>query len=323
MPPQNPFNTPEKRFVREHWYDIASKRKITNAVSFVNYCTFPGKECLDVLRLKDLLKTTNVGYDKDSLTVIEKNIETLTDIRNKLPGAKSYSGNFEDLVRDAWNNRLTVPQVAQDQVRPPETPYAYFPYDVINLDYTGAGFKHRGNEASAEMSAIDHLFELQAFARKSFSLYLTFVSNKGADDAEGKNALNTCLVQCLKKPQNRNFLESFKKIYPKEKTPYFDSMQYHDFLMVSVPIAIINYGFRKSFIVNCRKRFVYVGTGNAMKMVSFIFDCDFSNTTEYADTHESNQSDFKARNLLNILQAHVDINQHFKKNPDIRKKFTT
>ena len=92
MPNSDPFDTPEKKYVRDYWFEFADKRKRTNRIDFIKYCTFPGKNCHDVIKLKPLLKTTQVGFHKDSLTFFEKDPEAIVDIWNNLPGAQHYQG---------------------------------------------------------------------------------------------------------------------------------------------------------------------------------------------------------------------------------------
>ncbi|MFW9879036.1 MAG: hypothetical protein ACFFG0_38645, partial [Candidatus Thorarchaeota archaeon] len=161
MSNHDPFNTPEKRYVRDQWFNAARVIKKNNNVAFINYCTFPGRNCHDVIRLKSLLKTKEIGktfYDEKSLTFFEKDIELITEIRNKLPGARFFNGFFEDFVKAAWEGRNIRPGQNSTEINP----FDYFPYDVINLDYTGPGFKHNGKKTSSEMSSIYSLFEIQA-----------------------------------------------------------------------------------------------------------------------------------------------------------------
>ena len=76
-----------------------------------------------------------------------------------MPGARHYPGYFEDFVEHAFNARSVRPDTTNTEINP----FEYFPYDVVNLDYTGAGFKHRGEKSSREMNAVQRLFQIQSF----------------------------------------------------------------------------------------------------------------------------------------------------------------
>lgn len=318
MPREDPFNTPEKAYMRDRWYHWAERRRSTNSVGFINYCTFPGLNCHDVIKLKPLLKITKTGYDKDSLTFFEKDIEIITDIRDKLPGAWHYLGHFEDFVQAASEGQNIRPDPESTEVNP----FTLFPYDVVNLDYTGPGFKHKGKKTSAEMASIYTLFEIQSFKHKSFTLFLTFPAINRGDDDQGKNALNQCIINNMR--QHDDFRHSFEGRYRGIDSPYYSTerrraLSYKEFLLISVPLIIINYGFQNRFDTICRERYSYIGEGNDALMVSFIFDCNYIGT----NTYHAEINRLQPTRVVSIFNHYQNINEYFEANPDIRQRYTT
>jgi len=323
MTSEDPFNTPEKKYKRDSWFTFAQQRKTKNTVQNINYLTFPGINCHDIIKLKSLLKTTPIGYDKESLTFIEKGLEAITDIRDKLPGARFYPGFFEDFVKDAWDGRAIQ--------RPPSVEltnyFEFFPYDVINLDFTGSAFYHEDRPVSPQMAAINTLFELQSLKHKSFTLFLTFSGVRWKDDDRGRDEVNNAIHICLDNEENSQFKTKFNEIY-RGGSPYYSvpennhrALTYKDFLLVGIPIIIINYGFSKNFNVSCKKRFCYKGEGNRAIMVSFIFDCEFVDTSSYDDGSISHLITLKPIKLGEIFDHKEDINQLFLDNPELKNRY--
>jgi len=312
MPPEDPFDTPQKKYVRTYWLKASEKRKEMNGVEFINYCTFPGRNCHDVILLDPLLKKNKTGYLPETLTFFEKDIEVITDIRNNLPGARYYCGYFEEFVQATVDNR----QITPDQESEGVNPLKYFPYDVINLDYTGPGFKHEGKKTSNEMRAIYQVFEIQGFKHKSFTLFLTFPAVKRWDDSTGREELNKSIIDSLSNPDNVSFKSKFYELYPKVTPPYYSNetkrhkaLGYRDFLLISIPIVIINFGFRNNFDVKCRKRFYYIGEGNETLMVSFIFDCDYLASDAYNGTPDTKIKRLRPIRLREIFNQKTDVNK--------------
>ena len=305
MPPDI-YDNPEKKYIRGNWLKAVIARKSLSGLAYVNYCTFPGKKCHDVLLLDEHLKKTKIGYSADTLTFFEQDKEILTDIRNQLPGAKYYPGYFEEFVEAAHQNL----QVQVDEQEGLIIPQNYFPYDVVNLDFTGGGFKHKGEKISPSMEAIYRLFEIQGTRRRSFSLFLTFSAIMRADDDSGRQELSNCILSSLQERNNVGFNSEFVANHPNVNDPYYggSNLAYREYLAIGIPIVIINYGFQFRFDVKCKKRFIYKGTGNNAYMVSFIFECEYLGSSRYSARVIEEIARRKPLRLKEIFAHKEDVN---------------
>ena len=191
------YNTPEKWFIREKWSEFALNRKKMNKRKFIRLFTLTSIKTYDIILFKEtgLIETTETGYS-ENIAFCEKDSERFTMIFNALPGARAHLGTFEDFVGagsiDSTNHAKE-----------------WFPFDVINLDFSGPMFKHRGRNTSKVMDAIKKVFMIQSFYRQSFSLFLSVPAIRKADDDVGKNQLRKCLDENLKNPQTKAFKETF------------------------------------------------------------------------------------------------------------------
>ena len=321
MTTEDIFNTPEKKYKRKHWLQAAEDRKQKNNVDFINYCTLPGKNCHDVFLLKHLLKTTKTGFRKESLTFFEKDTETIVDIWNNLPGARHYTGYFEIFIQAALDGINLIDNHSEEI-----DPLSFFPYDVINLDFTTSAFKHGGQDVSPQMSAIYQLFEIQSFKHKAFTLFLTFAGIRGSDDESGRCEVNSAIVNIIESPTNSEFKSKFETFNPGVTPPYYSggghrALAYKDFLLVGIPLIIINYGFSKNFDVKCTKRFSYVGTGNKALMVSFIFDCEYFGSSRYGGETIETSLALQPQRLCEIFNHYEDINELFEDHPEIKEEY--
>lgn len=323
MSAYDPYDNPEKRYIRKQWFIAATERKKKNKVPFINYCTLPGKNCHDVMLLKPLLNVTKTGFDPNSLTFFENNTETVVDIWNKLPNARHYVGNVEDFIGAAMEGKklLLESEVTDlDEI----TPFDFFPYDVVNLDFTKSAFKHGDRTVSPQMDAIYKLFEIQKFKHRSFTLFLTFTGFKGADDEKGMVEVNNAIDYSLQNPLNKQFKTEFEHHYLYTTPPYYPTdksrnWDYKHFVCLGIPLIVINYGFSNNFDVLCKRRYSYIGRGNKALMVSFIFDCEYLGSAGYSSTQTTLNS--LPIRLCEIFSHYEDINKLFAENPEIEKEY--
>ena len=317
MSSRNKYNTPEKRYIRDRWLKYSKQRAKANNVEFIKYLTLPGRDCYDIIHLSEIIKKKEVGYDKDYLTFVEKDIEYYTDIRNKLPRANNYKGSFEDFVENA---RQGIDGINGDDNT--VNYYTFFPYDVVNLDFTWSPFRHGDSCTSPQMQSIKTLFELQSIHHSPFSLFLTFSATEKFDDNEGKKAVNEALVTISNNPKHLDFKKLLVKHGYKEGEPYYDITEYHKFLLVGVPMIIINYGYIHNFDISCINRFTYIGTGNTTRMISMIFDCKHLSTDSYNGMIiETINNKLRPFQLQGIFNHYEDINELFKRNKELKLKY--
>jgi hypothetical protein len=301
------YNTPEKWYVRVKWAYYAFERKRKNKRDFIRLLTLTSTKCYDVLLLKDLgvILTTNTGYSPLSVTFCECDPERYVLIRNSLPGARDFGGKIEQFV-DAGSTHLS-PRAEK-----------WFPYDVINLDFTKPGFRHKGEKTSITMDTISKILLIQKFKKQSFTLFLTLPAIRSGDDSTGISQLEECLRTNLENGYS-DFKREFKKRYPK-----MEITNYREFLLTVVPKLIIKYGQTESFDIHCRERCTYVNTGARAVMITFIFDCECIGLSEgYGG---SNPAEILAnrypKRILEILTTkYRDINEEFAKDRKLLEKY--
>ncbi|VVB86447.1 Uncharacterised protein [uncultured archaeon] len=314
------FNTPQKRYIRhEIWAKYAIKRKEKDDLDFIKYLTFPALGCYDVKILNDLelLETKEIEgiTTYGSVGFCEKDPHKFALIQQKLPGARYCQGTYEDIVGACGEE---LPIRAQ----------RWFPFDVINLDFTSPLFSSDRNKIT---NAIKRTFNIQKLKSKSFTLFLTLPALRSADTEDGKNRLDDILKNNLAKPN----MEEFKRIFF-EKYPFIDinnriyeQLEYIEFLLISIPKMIVSMGTRENFDIICNERFSYIGDHydgrkNGTYMVKFVFECEYIGSVDgfslphpvdyLAEKYPQRIIEFFNRNF-------IDINQFFESNGELKTKY--
>jgi hypothetical protein len=311
------LNNPEKWFVRNRWLKHARRRLDKVSKGFVKFFTLPGVEGFDVrlFKLYGLLKTTATGFDPESLAYCEEIAERYTRIGNLLANARRFNGSYESLVGVGISGFTA----RADQ---------WFPFDVINLDFSGPGFNQPGRNTSRTAEALLKTFKLQKSKRSSFSLFITIPANPVWNDESGKRQLEQCLRTNLTDNQTREFTRAFNDRYPKvqqDPSPAYRAMPYHEFLLITVPKLVIKYGLDEWFVVVCEEKLTYIGEGHTTKMVSFCFECEYVGLPDgYGGQPQTLQLHQYSENVANILRTpNTDINRVLASHPKLRRKYVS
>lgn len=315
------FNTPQKRYIRHSvWADYATKRKEKGNLSFIRYLTFPAVGCYDVgvldnlglletIKRKGLIKYNSVGF-------CEKDAEKFALIQEKLPGAKYFKGKYEELV-GAYGDLI------------PDRAQKWFPFDVINLDFTLPLFSSNKNKV---IKAIKRTFEIQKINSNSYTLFLTLPVRANDDTEEGKDQLNDNLKNNLMNSDMIDFKEKFVEKFPNVdiNEKIYTQMNYDDFLLTSIPKMIVSMGNEEMFNVQCNERFLYVGdhyngdSPNRSLMVKFVFECEYVGRRD--GFSGDNPIPFLSReypkNILGFfMQSPININQMFESDGELKSKY--
>lgn len=315
------FNTPQKRYIRHSvWADYAIKRKVKGNLSFIRYLTFPAVGCYDVgvLHNLGLLETLEIdGITKyNSVGFFEKDHEKFALIQEKLPGANYHQGKYEDFIGAYGEN---IPDRAQK----------WFPFDVINLDFTSPLFSSEKNKVT---NAIKRTFEIQKIKYNSFTLFLTLPARADDDIEDGKDKLNDNLKNNLMNSDmiefKEKFLEKFPNINLNEKL--YAQMKYVDFLLISIPKMIVSMGTEEMFNVKCSERFSYIGdhyngeSANRTLMVKFVFECESVGRKDGLSGELPIQllsKEYPKRILNFFVKAPININQMFESDRGLKTKY--
>lgn len=315
------FNTPQKRYIRHSvWADYAKKRKQKGNLSFIRYLTFPAVGCYDVGVLKNLglLETIEIdGLIKyKSVGFCEKDAEKFALIQEKLPGARYYKGRYEELV-GAYGDLI------------PDRAQKWFPFDVINLDFTSPLFSSNKNRV---INAIKRTFEIQKIKYNSFTLFLTLPARVDDDIEDGKDKLNENLKNNLLNSDmiefKEKFLEKFPHVNLNEKI--YAQMEYVDFLLITIPKMIVSMGTEEMFNVKCNERFSYVGdhyngvSANRTLMVKFVFECESVGRRDGLsgkDPINFLSKEYPKGILDFFIQSPININQMFESDGGLKSKY--
>lgn len=301
------YNTPEKWYVRDKWFNCAQERKEKNQRDFIRLLTLTSTKCYDVefFRDKGLISLTDTGYSPESVTFCEYIRERFVLIHNRLPGARGFLGRLEDLI-EAGSTHLT------------HRAERWFPYDIINLDFTKPGFRHGEKKTSLMMDTISKILMIQGFKEQSFSLFLTFPAIRSGNDVAGIQQLNNCLDSNLG-GRYPDFETAFREKYPNARIS-----NYREFLLVVAPKLVIKYGQSSNFDVQCRERCTYINRGARAVMVTFIFDCEHVGLSN--DYGGENPADILVRQYPNrileiIERMYEDVNSKFGQSRRLEQRY--
>jgi len=301
------YNSPQKWYVRTKWVHYASRRKERSGKNYINLLTLTSTKCYDIklFQQEGLLLTTDTGYAPESVTFCECNSERYVLIRNSLPGAQDFCGKIEVFVA-AGSSHLT-PRAQR-----------WFPYDVVNLDFTTPGFRQKGEKTSITMQTISKIFKIQRLKSHSFTLFVTLPAIENGNDVTGKTELTNCLKSNLD-GNYPDFEKNFLRKYPKKS--FHD---HREFLLVVVPKLIIKYGQSESFDTKCLERCCYINEGAKTTMVTFMFDCEFISLQDgYGGKNPTEiLAELYQGRVVEILEHDFeDINARFAQEPELRQHY--
>ncbi|GEM_PF-433008 len=301
------YNSPQKWHIRMRWIHYASRRKENSGKNYINLLTLTSAKCYDIKLFQQvgLLLTTDTGYARRSLTFCESHPERYARIRNLLPGARDWHGKLEKFV-DAGHSYVS------------DRAQRWFPYDVINLDFTKPGFRQKEEKTSITMQTILKIFMIQRLKSHSFTLFVTLPAIEQGNDITGKTELDNCLNSNLDGSYpdvEKNFLQK----YPEKAFP-----NYCEFLLFVVPKLIIKYGQSENFDTKCLERCSYINEGARTVMINLMFDCEFIGLQEgYSSKNPAEilAESYQPR-IVEILEHDFeDINARFAKEPELRQHY--
>lgn len=296
------YNTPEKAFVRSRWVHFARQRMNSIPATSIRYLTLPGVGCFDVIefRRENLLKMdSDTQFNDDGLAFCEKTPEKFARIRDKLTNARSYLGRYEQFV---GAGQIGVSREAN----------TWFPFDVINLDFTGPLLQPRGLLDSVRKTII-----IQSQRQCSFTLFLTIKCAEGWESAERVNELRTNMQLNLTQDSTADFRASFMRRYPRYNE---DGIPFCELMSYAIPKLLIRDGIDRAFDVECVERYIYTGTGNQSIMLAFIMNLEFRGLigirAQNPDPDLVNSYPMKVRRLAD--EHFVNIDSFFTSSPPAR-----
>lgn len=170
----------KKHFVRLNgWLPVFQRYSLALA-GRVRYLTLCAKHAIDVryFRQKGFLPYDNEQKAYPTVTFVEKDAQDYAIIAESLGTTKlGIKGDLEDILVNPERNLDNSRKLRES-----------FPYDVINLDFTGEVVREDDPPYSQTIRAIERIMELQNAANsQAWHMFLTFracpeTSNHEADD---------------------------------------------------------------------------------------------------------------------------------------------
>lgn len=293
------YNTPEKAYIRSRWIHYARQRLNSTMAGDIRYFTLPGVGCYDIITFQqnNLLRMDSATqFNERSLAFCEKNPEKFARIRDKLTNARAYYGRYEQFI---GAGQFNVSREAN----------AWFPFDVINLDFTGPLLQPKGLLDSIRKTVL-----IQNQYHCGFTLYVTIKCDESWESEERINELKENMNTNLTQASTAEFRSRFLERYPNYGT---GEIPFCELMLYAIPKLLIRDGIDKAFDVNSEERFLYIGTGNQSTMLAFILNYEYRGLEGIHGAEPNsdlvNSYPMKVRSLA---EAHfVNINQFFEAQP--------
>jgi len=245
------FNSPEKKWIREHFWLprlLDFKARFPPDIRF-RYLTFAGPEGRDI----EFFTQEHSVFAIGDIRVWERSTRSASLIRQKF--------GLELQIKEG--EAFTLSSSVAEQQAP------FFPYSVVNLDFTDGFFNVRARRAEPhKFEIIENIIRCQQKHASGFLLLLAFNVAPDVDNAEGqvfvhKMALDIATRYGATKALF-NLTRGAKQNYP-------------DVLGDLVPAAVIRAGGEHSFDTQCTGKAVYRPYGrrrSTMLCLSFEFQYD-------------------------------------------------
>lgn len=247
-----PFNSPQKQWVREHfWLPILQSFKERSG-SQLRYLTFAGPEGFDI----DFFVERQI-FQLDHVRVWEKSSDAATALLSK------FGVNFQVKIGEAYS-LSKAPGERQ-----------YFPHSVINLDFTNGAFsvsRPRFLPPSFEITA--NVISAQREHTSPFVLLLAFAANADVDSDIGK-----AFVQKTAFDLATRFGHT-EPLFDLTRDP---AKTYAKVLASVIPCAVIRQGGENFYDVQCLGKALYAPNNSkltSMLCFAFEFSYDFPAMSE-------------------------------------------
>ncbi|MCU1284107.1 MAG: hypothetical protein JWO13_457 [Acidobacteriales bacterium] len=280
------FNSPEKRWIREHfWLPALLDFKTRSQFDLpFKYLTFAGPEGRDV----EFFCKTHSVFALQNISVWEKNDEN----------AKALISKF--------GLELRVKQGEAFDLSSTDREASFFPYSAINLDFTNGFFNLKKNRISPhKLELIQNIVEHQQHHASNFLLLLAFNTSPDVDTATGKSFVHKMAFDVATRFGSTRAL--FNLTRNSNKT-------YDKVLSDLLPAAVITVGGEHTFDTRCLGKAVYRPYGvrkSAMLCLVFEFVYDnpplsqssFFRAQRMEDTTRKRQEESLALELIDVNQT--------------------
>lgn len=306
---------PIKHFVRLNGWVEKSKKRLHRleeqdcAREFgIRYFTLCGKEGVDIFlfQREELIKDNGRGFP--SVFYCENDYESFVAVKELLGQTLG--------ARDTFEHQMTK---GHFQRRIQNTPF-----DIVNLDFSGACFPQDDQPFSETLTSIESLIHFQG--GHSFDLFITFKALRQRDNREA-------IIE-LSENMNNNFSEyeeireKFENQYEVKSIDELLDQDYGRFLLVTFPKIMFSFGRNSNFEVECQMKYVYKRTprrGRATyQIIKFLFSFK-SIQREGTFTAEGGRildseaiaASYKSSILSDLDDLPIDVDEVIKETPNL------
>jgi hypothetical protein len=246
------FNSPQKQWVREHfWLPILLSLK-ERSTTHLRYLTFAGPEGFDIQYFVE-----QGIFDLEHVRVWERSQPAATALLTK------FGVNFQVKVGEAYT--LAKAHNERD----------FFPHHVINLDFTNGAFQvSRPRALPTSFEITENLIAAQREHATSFVLLLAFAANADVDSEIGKAFVQKTAFDLATRFGHTEPLFDLTR----------DPVKMHAKVLSSViPCAVIRQGGEAFYDVQCLGKALYTPNNSkvtSMLCLAFEFTYDYPAMSE-------------------------------------------
>lgn len=265
------FNSPEKQWVRRRLW-LPALRDFRAAFSTdIKYLTFAGPEGHDI----ELFARTNRLIRIEDVRVWEND----PHVANLL--TKKYGPTLQIKQGDAFD----LSQASKER--------GYFPFNVINLDYTSGAFNlDKPRWLPTKLQTAQEIIKNQREHATSFLLFFAIAASPDVDTELGKLFVHKAAFDLAKRLGRTEPLFNLTRALPST---------YPDTLATVIPCTLIRMGAENSFDTRCRAKAVYRPyRSRKTTILSFVLTFDYDQPALTLSAHQN----------VTLLDQSIDERQH-------------
>jgi len=257
--PRELFNSPQKQWVREHFWLPAILEFKARAAGQLKYLTFAGPKAFDV----DFFTGKQI-FNIENVRVWEMDHTAAAALKLK------YGANFQVVVGQAFDLVKSAGERAS------------FPHSVINLDFTNGAFHlKRPWYIPPKFELIDRVVSAQMECAESFLLLIAFAATHDVDNEYGKGFVQKLAFDIATRFGHTEPLFNLTR----------DAASWYPQILVSVvPCAVIRLGGEHSYDSRCIGKALYYPYGSKKTgMVCLMFSFTYDNPALSETSHQTSK----------------------------------
>jgi hypothetical protein len=251
------FNSPEKRWLREHFWLPAMVSHKSRTMTEIKYLTFAGPEGFDVefFSQKNIVSTSNVRVWESSGAVAAQ-------LKQK------YGPSFNVVVGEAFD----LAKSTQEK--------SHFPHQIINLDFTNGAFHLRKPwHIPPKFETLQRVILAQRECTESFLLLAAFAATADVDSDFGKAFVHKLAFDIATRFGHTEPLFNLTR----------DPQRFYPQILASlIPCAVVRLGGEQLYDTQCLDKALYFPyNSRKTAMVCFVFLLTYDNPALSETSHQT------------------------------------